>query len=516
MGYFGSRAAPLGPVGPGVVEAAFYGFAPRMVRRAIPDAWSFAPPARIVSGSPPRRAHGRCDVSPPRSAPVTRPPSPCEGSWITQPIRDESCSPRTATLGPPDDPVENLWWLATCLREHRGDGHVAVLGAAGLDGCEAHVLFAAAAQVPDEVLRDNRGWTADEWQQATERLTRRGLLDEHGVTNAGRALRRTVEARTDELAGAALSVIDDDVEGLVRALEPTGVGHRRLRRAALPEPHGAAAARPERRLIGPIGRPQQPSGRASIDPPRCGEPGAGEWSVYVERHDRPAARCAVTSPSMIEASGLAKRYGETVALAGIDLRVPAGQILGVLGPNGAGKTTAVRILTTLAIPDAGRAEVAGYDVVAQAALVRRHIGVAAQDATLDDALTGRQNLVMIGELSNLRPAGRPGASHRAPRTLRAQRRRRPGHEGLLGRHAPTARSRRQPGHPPARPVPRRAHDRARPHQPAPGLGHHPRPGRRRRDPPADHAVPRRGRHTSPTRSSSSTTAASSRRAPPAS
>jgi len=105
---------------------------------------------------------------------------------------------------------------------------------------------------------------------------------------------------------------------------------------------------------------------------------------------------------MIEASGLTKRYGETVALAGIDLQVPAGQILGVLGPNGAGKTTAVRILTTLAIPDAGRAEVAGYDVVAQAALVRRHIGVAAQDATLDDALTGRQNLVMIGELSNLR------------------------------------------------------------------------------------------------------------------
>jgi ABC-2 type transport system ATP-binding protein len=107
---------------------------------------------------------------------------------------------------------------------------------------------------------------------------------------------------------------------------------------------------------------------------------------------------------MIEAEGLAKRYGDTVALAGIDLEVAGGSILGVLGPNGAGKTTAVRILTTLAVPDAGTARVAGYDVVAEAAAVRRNIGVAAQDATLDDALTGRHNLVMVGELSGLRRA----------------------------------------------------------------------------------------------------------------
>ncbi|HEY5245456.1 MAG TPA: ATP-binding cassette domain-containing protein, partial [Acidimicrobiales bacterium] len=105
---------------------------------------------------------------------------------------------------------------------------------------------------------------------------------------------------------------------------------------------------------------------------------------------------------MIEAEGLTKHYGDTVALAGIDLQVPAGSILGVLGPNGAGKTTAVRILTTLAVPNRGWARVAGYDVVGQASAVRRHIGVTAQDATLDEALTGRQNLVMVGELSGLR------------------------------------------------------------------------------------------------------------------
>src|SRR5580658_7989636 len=108
------------------------------------------------------------------------------------------------------------------------------------------------------------------------------------------------------------------------------------------------------------------------------------------------------SDLMIEAENLTKRYGDTVALAGIDLEVPAGTILGVLGPNGAGKTTAVRILTTLAVPDSGRARVAGFDVLTEAAEVRRRIGVAAQDATLDDSLTGRQNLVMVGELSRIR------------------------------------------------------------------------------------------------------------------
>ena len=105
---------------------------------------------------------------------------------------------------------------------------------------------------------------------------------------------------------------------------------------------------------------------------------------------------------MIEAEGLTKRYGQTVALGGIDLQVPAGSILGVLGPNGAGKTTAVRILTTLSRPDSGWARVAGHDVVREAAAVQRNIGVTAQDATVDEVLTGRQNLVMIGRLSGLR------------------------------------------------------------------------------------------------------------------
>jgi ABC-2 type transport system ATP-binding protein len=104
---------------------------------------------------------------------------------------------------------------------------------------------------------------------------------------------------------------------------------------------------------------------------------------------------------MIQAEGLTKRYGETEALAGVNFSVQAGTVLGLLGPNGAGKTTAVRVLTTLARPDAGRATVAGIDVFRHPAEVRRRIGVAAQDATLDPLLTGRQNLTLVGVLSDM-------------------------------------------------------------------------------------------------------------------
>jgi ABC-2 type transport system ATP-binding protein len=103
----------------------------------------------------------------------------------------------------------------------------------------------------------------------------------------------------------------------------------------------------------------------------------------------------------IEASGLRKAYGRTRALDGLDLDVRQGAILGMLGPNGAGKTTAVRVLTTLARPDSGSARVAGYDAVTQAAQVRRHIGLTGQYAALDESLTGRANLVMIGQLGRL-------------------------------------------------------------------------------------------------------------------
>ena len=103
----------------------------------------------------------------------------------------------------------------------------------------------------------------------------------------------------------------------------------------------------------------------------------------------------------VAAHGLRKRYGSTTALDGIDIEVPTGTVTAVLGPNGAGKTTAVRILTTLADADEGEAVVAGFDVRRQPNEVRRRIGLAAQDATVDPLLTGRENLVMLGELHQM-------------------------------------------------------------------------------------------------------------------
>jgi ABC-2 type transport system ATP-binding protein len=103
----------------------------------------------------------------------------------------------------------------------------------------------------------------------------------------------------------------------------------------------------------------------------------------------------------VQAEGLRKRYGQTEALQGVDLNVERGTILGLLGPNGAGKTTTVRILTTLLKPDGGQARVAGYDVVRDAEQVRYRIGLAGQQAAVDELLTGRGNLEMVGRLYHL-------------------------------------------------------------------------------------------------------------------
>jgi ABC-2 type transport system ATP-binding protein len=123
-----------------------------------------------------------------------------------------------------------------------------------------------------------------------------------------------------------------------------------------------------------------------------------------------------TTGLAIQADGLTKSFGDTKALAGIDLRVPAGTVYGLLGPNGAGKTTAVRVLATLLRPDGGSAKVFGHDVVKDADAVRAKVSLTGQYASVDEDLTGIENLVLLGRLLGLK---KPAARERADALLAA-------------------------------------------------------------------------------------------------
>ena len=123
-----------------------------------------------------------------------------------------------------------------------------------------------------------------------------------------------------------------------------------------------------------------------------------------------------TTGLAVEAAGLTKAFGETRALDGMDLRVPAGTVYGVLGPNGAGKTTAVRVLATLLRPDGGEAKVFGHDVVKEADAVRGRVSLTGQYASVDEDLTGTENLVLLGRLLGLK---KPAAHERSEALLSA-------------------------------------------------------------------------------------------------
>ena len=197
MGYFGFRACPLGPVDAGVVEAAFANFAPAMIRRAIPDAWKYANPSDLM----PMRAQAAASALRRMSSQIERAATAVNDdleaviSCATSIGRPLFAANRD--IGRLDDPVAQLWQNCTTLREHRGDGHVAALASAGIDGCEAHLLIAAEHGWLPDVFFDNRGWSGVQQQHARTRLAERALLNESGLTTEGAALRSHVESTTD-------------------------------------------------------------------------------------------------------------------------------------------------------------------------------------------------------------------------------------------------------------------------------------------------------------------------------
>jgi hypothetical protein len=212
MGYFAFRAAPMGPVPASVIEATFANFHPARVRRAIPDAWAIASPGACLTARSTaaaaalRRLLGDGPAAALASA-VT--PALVAAVDAADPLGRPLFAANRA-VARPADPVGALWQLATTLREHRGDGHVALLAAEGLDGCEVHVLFSADAGHPPEMYQQSRGWSADDWAAAVERLRARGLLDGAGrLTATGAARRAHVEHHTDELAIAPYEVLGE-------------------------------------------------------------------------------------------------------------------------------------------------------------------------------------------------------------------------------------------------------------------------------------------------------------------
>lgn len=223
-GYFAGRAAPLGPVGPGSVTAAFFGFHPAFVARAVPDVWSRCPPdraldARLAGVDAAVRAHLDLD----EVVGVAGAVAPALGNAAAS--CDVAGRPMFAAnrdLDEPDEPHLALWQATTLLREHRGDGHVAVLVAAGVGPCEAHVLRLAHTGEPPESIRPYRGWDEDDWSAAAVRLIDRGWLGgDRSITPAGREAHRSIEADTDRLAASFLAPLEEgSVRRLITALGP--------------------------------------------------------------------------------------------------------------------------------------------------------------------------------------------------------------------------------------------------------------------------------------------------------
>lgn len=232
MAYFAQRSAALGTPDPKTVTALFHGFAPRLVERALPDAWSLADRDEILAT--------RLKMAVDRLAPCTDPDAintdvarlakDLEAIVAGLDFAGRALAAAHANLPRPDDPLERLWWAATVLREYRGDSHVAILVAAGLDGAAANALAVADGRAP-ATQQQARGWNDEEWMVAHEHLRRRAWTTEYGeITDAGKAARAQIEDATDRVSSASF---DEEMQAraitteralvdLARAINSTG------------------------------------------------------------------------------------------------------------------------------------------------------------------------------------------------------------------------------------------------------------------------------------------------------
>lgn len=242
MGYFASRSAPMGPVGPEVVLATFYVFHESLVFRALPDAWRLASPeavldARLALARDTLRGALGDDAD---GGDVARAAETAVAIVRAAPLAGRPFGAAHVGMPLPDEPLLQLWWAATALRELRWDGHLAALVAHDVGPAEAMWLAAANGDMgPDgaALLQAFRGWPDDEWEAARERVVARGWLDADAqFTAEGRAAKQQVEDQTDRAAlGPYAALADDDLDALATSLRP--LVRQIARSGALPWPN---------------------------------------------------------------------------------------------------------------------------------------------------------------------------------------------------------------------------------------------------------------------------------------
>ncbi|MEW2625072.1 hypothetical protein [Streptomyces sp. NPDC048106] len=235
MGYFALRAAPLGAVSPAVVTSCFYVFHPARVARALPDAWGYAEPARVLAAREDAMDAAMTELFGPRVTGSADFAEAADLAWEAAAAADTTgrvLAAANQALERPHRPTARLWQALTTLREHRGDGHVAVLVSQGLGPVEAMVLKAAAGESDGGFLRETRKWEQSDWTAAGVRLRDLGLLAGNGsLTAAGAVVRAEVETLTDAAAESPWTALGPDraarlaalLDPLARAVEDSGL-----------------------------------------------------------------------------------------------------------------------------------------------------------------------------------------------------------------------------------------------------------------------------------------------------
>ena len=239
MGYVAARAAALGTPSPETVVAVFHGFAPRLIHRALPDAWGLAPSARVLAA----RRELAIDVLSPIVGSVDHLADALVEVVDGLDLAGRPLAAAHAALTVGDDPVERLWWAATVLREYRGDTHVACLTAAGLGGLTANVLAVGCGLVTPR-QREVRWWTVEEWAAVCDALVERGwLLPGDPATPVATARGRHERARLEDATDAAC--LAGAGSALLALVDPLiDVAHRIARAGAVPYPNPTGVPAP--------------------------------------------------------------------------------------------------------------------------------------------------------------------------------------------------------------------------------------------------------------------------------